>query len=223
MTNKLYSGTRNASSWAMRAWLALREQGIEFEEQIIDLRKPQRFKQLAEVGKISPPAAVPVLVTDTATIFDSSAIMEFASESGERSLLPDNPEQRARARSFVAWQHSGLSSICPRISFESSFYPDRRALTDDETADCRRLFTALEIELASNGGPFLFGELSLADLALTPTVIRLDAHNANFDEFPLTAKWFEAVLSLETVCEWLDEARPLPHIWFEDYLPDSSE
>lgn len=27
----LYSGTKNASSWAMRAWLALREAGIEFE------------------------------------------------------------------------------------------------------------------------------------------------------------------------------------------------
>jgi len=205
----------------MRAWLALREQGIEFEEQIIDLRKPQRFKQLAEVGKISPPAAVPVLVTGTATIFDSSAIMEFASESGERPLLPDDPEKRARARSFVAWQHSGLSGICPRISFESSFYPDRRALTDDELSDCRRLFTATESELASNGGPFLFGELSLADLALTPTVIRLDAHNPIFDDFPLTAKWFEAVLSLDTVREWLDEARPLSHIWFEDYLPES--
>lgn len=28
----LYSGTRNASSWAMRAWLALREADIEFVE-----------------------------------------------------------------------------------------------------------------------------------------------------------------------------------------------
>ena len=87
MTYMLYSGTRNASSWAMRAWLALREQGIEFEEKIIDLRRPQRFKQLAMVGEFSPPAAVPVLVTDTKTIFDSLAIMEYASEIGERPLL----------------------------------------------------------------------------------------------------------------------------------------
>lgn len=203
----------------MRAWLALREQRIEFEEHIVDIRKPQRFKNLAKVGEFSPPAAVPVLVTDTTTIFDSSAIMEYASEQGEKSLLPADIQLRARARSFVAWQHSGLSNICPRLSFESSFYPDRRELTDDEKADCSRLFSVLENELATHGGPFLFGEFSLADIALAPTVIRLDAHNPDFDIWPLTKRWFEAVLSRKSVCDWVDEARPLPHIWFDDYMP----
>lgn len=220
MTYTLYSGTRNASSWAMRAWLALREQNIEFEERIIDLRKPQRFKQLAMVAEFSPAASVPVLVTDTATIFDSSAIMEFASEHGAQSLLPADLELRARARSFVAWQHSGLSSICPRLSFESSFYPDHRALIDEEISDCNRLFSVLENELLTHGGPYLFGELSLADLALAPTVVRLDSHNPSFEAWPQTARWFEHVLSRAAVCEWLDEARSLPHIWFDDYLPD---
>jgi glutathione S-transferase len=204
----------------MRAWLALREQDIEFDERIIDLRRPQRFKQLALVGKFSPPAAVPVLVTDTTTIFDSLAIMEFASEYGEQPLLPADIELRARTRSFVAWQHSGLSNICPRLSFESSFYPDRRSLTDEEGADCNRLFAALEAELSNHGGMYLFGELSLADLALVPTVIRLDAHSPDFGAWPLTKRWFKTMLSRKSVCEWLDEARRLPHIWFDEYLPD---
>ena len=204
----------------MRAWLALREQNIEFEEQIINLRKPQRFNQLAMVGKFSPPAAVPVLVTDNTTIFDSLAIMEFASEHGEIPLLPADIGMRARSRSFVAWQHSGLSNICPRLSFESSFYPDRRALTDEESRDCDRLFAVLEDELSSNDGGYLFGEMSLADLALVPTVVRLDAHDPDFAAWPLTRRWFETVLSRETVREWLDEARVLPHIWFDDYLPE---
>lgn len=219
MTSILYSGTRNASSWAMRAWLALREQNIEFEERIIDLRKPQRFNQLATIGKFSPPAAVPVFVTDTTTIFDSLAIMEFASERGAKSLLPADSELRARSRSFVAWQHSGLSNICPRLSFESSFYPDRRALTGEEISDCDRLFAVLEDELSNHDGNYLFGELSLADLALAPTVVRIHAHNPDFSAWPLTMRWFEMVLSRATVREWLDEARPLPHIWFDDYLP----
>jgi len=215
----LYSGTRNASSWAMRAWLALRIQGIQFEERIIDLRRPQRFKELARVGEISPAAAVPVLVTDTTTIFDSMAIMEFASEHGDNPLLPADAHSRARARSFVAWQHAGLSNICPRLSFESSFYPDRRAMTDDELSDCRRLFAALEAELEIHGGPYLFEELTLADLALAPTVIRLAAHKPEFAEWPLTERWFQAVADIEPVQEWLEDAYQLPHIWFDDYLP----
>jgi glutathione S-transferase len=220
MATILYSGTRNASSWAMRAWLALREQDIDFEERIIDLRKPQRFNQLATVGKFSPPAAVPVLVTDTTIIFDSLAIMEFASEKGETPLLPDDIELRARSRSFMAWQHAGLSNICPRLSFESSFYPDRRALTDAEISDADRLFAVLEEELSNHDGNYLFDELSLADLALVPTAVRLHAHGPDFGAWPRTQQWFESILARDTVCEWLNEARLLPHIWFDDYLPD---
>jgi hypothetical protein len=50
MTYVLSSGTRNASSWAMRAWLALRVQGIEFEERIIELRHPVALLFLAWVS-----------------------------------------------------------------------------------------------------------------------------------------------------------------------------
>ncbi|MGA9573098.1 MAG: glutathione S-transferase family protein [Lysobacterales bacterium] len=220
MTYKLYSGTKNASSWAMRAWLALREQAIDFEEHIVDLRKPQRFEELAKIGEISPSRSVPVLVTKSATIFDSSAIMEFASEQGKQPLLPVNSALRARVRSFVAWQHSGLSGICPRLSFESAFYPKRRELLDEETSDCNRLFSAFENELTAHGGPYLFGDLTLADLAFAPTVVRLDAHKPVFENSPQTKRWFEAVLSRDSVREWLEEARNLPHIWLDGYLPN---
>ena len=220
MVDILYSGTKNASSWAMRAWLALKEQDLEFEERIIDLREPQRFEELATIGKISPPSAVPVYVTETTTIFDSLSIMEFASEQGVKSLLPTDIGLRARARSYVAWQHSGLSNICSRLFFESSFYPERRALTESEVSDCNRLFAVLEKELSTHNGEYLFGDMSLADLALAPTVIRLNAHDPDFNGWPLTKRWFDAVLVRESVCEWLEEARLLPHIWFDEYLPD---
>ena len=221
MKHVFYSGTKNASSWAMRAWLALREQRIEFEERIIDLRKPQRFEQLARVGEFSPPAAVPVLIAGDTTIFDSLAIMEYASEHGETSLLPDDVMLRARSRSFLAWQHSGLSNLCPRISFESAFYPDRRTLTDDEIADCDRLFAALEAELERHDGEYLFGPLSLADLALTPTVVRLAAHEPDFGAWPRTKRWFDSVLSRDTVREWLRNARALPPVRLDDYRTDA--
>lgn len=218
MTTVFYSGTKNASSWAMRAWLALREQGIEFEERIVDLRKPQRYDQLARVGEFSPPAAVPVLITDEVTIFDSLAIMEYASELGATPLLPQDRELRARARSFLAWQHAGLSGLCPRLSFESAFYADRRAMTSTEEDDCARLFTALEAQLDANaGGPYLCGDLSLADLALVPTVVRLDAHTPAFAAWPLTQRWFEAIMSRDSVREWLTEAHTLPPVLLDDY------
>lgn len=218
MARTLYSGTRNASSWACRAWLALREAGIDFEEEVVDIRRPQRFANLARIGEFSPPAAVPVMVDDGTVIFDSLAIMEYANELGGGALLPADPKRRARARSLLAWQHSGLSGICGRLSFESAFYPDRRAMTDDEITQATRLFKVWEAELTDSGGPWLAGTLSLADLAFVPTVVRLIAHAPDLSAFALTQAWCDCLLARPTVQEWMREAATLPPVRLDDYL-----
>lgn len=219
MTNAiLYSGTKNASSWAMRAWLALRAAQFDFQERVVDIRRPQRFANLEQIGLFSPPAMVPVLVLDEQVIFDSLAIMEFANDVSGGNLLPACTTMRAQARSIVAWQHSGLSSICSRISFESSFYPFKRALTVDETAECDRLFTLLDQTLQQCGGPYLFGTVSLADFALVPAVIRLTRHRVDLRRWPVVGSWANKLLRHQDVTEWMAEADELPHIWFDDYL-----
>lgn len=216
----LYSGTRNASSWAMRAWLALREAAFDFEERVVDIRRPQRFANLAKIGTFSPPAAVPVLVVGDDVIFDSMAIMEFANELSSGKLLPADLRQRARARSILAWQHSGLSGICPRLSFESAFYRFKRAMTEREQADADRLFAHLEPVLRGSGGPYLFGSLSLADLALVPTVVRLLGNGVGLDRWPLVARWMRALLDRDSVRAWIEEAVALPPVWDDSYLLD---
>ena len=213
-----YSGTKNASSWAMRAWLALRAADFPFREEVIDIRRPQRFQNLRRIGQFSPPAAVPVLVVDENVIFDSLAIMEFANDVSGNRLLPEDTISRARARSIVAWQHSGLSAICARISFESSFYPSKRALTADEVAQCARLFNLLDYELRLSGGPWLFGDISLADFMLVPAMVRLTRHRIDLSAWPRVKDWTNALLSYEHVAEWMAKADQLPHIWLEDYL-----
>jgi glutathione S-transferase len=215
---KLYSGTKNASSWAMRAWLALKEAGVPFEEEVVDIRRPQRFANLTAIGRFSPPAMVPVLVHGDIVVFDSLAIMEYANDLGGGKLLPGSIEQRAQARSILAWQHSGLSNICPRISFESAFYPLKRKLSSHEQDEADRLLAALENSLSRSGGPYLFGALSLADLALVPTVLRLSRHEVGLLAARRVASWIMAVLELDSVREWVNEADGLPPIWDDDYL-----
>jgi glutathione S-transferase len=217
MARTLYSGTRNASSWAFRAWLALKETGIHFDEEVVDIRQPQRIENLARIRGFSPPGAVPVLVDGGTVIFDSLAIMEYANELAGGSLLPEDIRERAQARALLAWQHAGLSGLCPRLSFESAFYPDRRAMTDAERADAARIFEAWEQALERSGGPFLAGALSLADLAFVPTVVRLQAHAPDLAPWPHAAQWMEALLARSSVREWMDEARALPPVRLDDY------
>jgi glutathione S-transferase len=213
----LYSATRNASSWAFRAWLGLKEAGIEFEERLVDIRVPQRFDNLARIRAFSPPGAVPVLVEGDAVIFDSLAIMEYANDLAGGRLLPADPVARAQARSLLAWQHSGLSGLCGRLSFESAFYPDRRALTSSEQAEAERVFAAWESALHSSGGPWLAGALSLADLAFVPTVVRLLAHAPGLAAWPRTATWTVRLLGRPAVEEWMREARGQPPVYLDDY------
>ena len=217
MNRILYSGTKNASSWAFRAWLALKEQGIEFEERVVDIRKPQRLANLARIAEFSPPGAVPVLVDGDAIIYDSLAIMEYANDLGDGSLLPADIKLRAKTRSLVAWQHSGLSNLCPRLSFESSFYPDKRPMSSEEAADTRRLFDVLEETLQRSDGPFLTGALSLADLAFVPTLIRIMSHEPDSDAWPLTGTWYEQLLRRDSVKEWMQEASGLPPVLLDGY------
>ncbi|MEI7035690.1 glutathione S-transferase family protein [Fulvimonas yonginensis] len=218
----LYSGTRNASSWAMRAWLALREAEFPFEERMVDIRRPQRFANLARIARFSPSATVPALVLGETVVFDSLAIMELANDHAGGRLLPADPERRAVARSIVAWQHAGLSRICWRISFESAFYPWKRPLTPDEQGEVARLCAALEPVLAASGGPYLFGAVSLADFALAPAAVRLLRHRPDLAAWPATAAWMRELIASRWVAEWLRQADTLPHIWFDDYLPEAA-
>ncbi len=66
--------------------------------------------------------------------------MEYANDIGDGSLLPSDPLLRARARSFLSWQHAGLSGLCPRLSFKSAFYSDKRQMAKEEQTCAERSF-----------------------------------------------------------------------------------
>jgi glutathione S-transferase len=214
----LYIGTKNASTWALRAWLPMRELNIEFEEQVVDIRRPQRFANLAKIAEFSAPGAVPVLVDDGVVIFDSLAIMEYANDIGGGTLLPKDARLRAHARSLVAWVHSGMSDLCSSMSFESTFHKERHPLTETQADEVTRVFAIWEQELARSGGPFLVGDLSLADLTFVPTIRRLLSRGTSpaAAAWPLTQAWIERVMSRSSVKEWMQEAELLPPVISDD-------
>jgi hypothetical protein len=77
----------------------------------------------------------------------SLTVLEYAKDIVNISLLPADARRRARASSLLSWQHSGLSGICANLSYESSFYPEKRQRTADECSDANRLFEVWGNEL----------------------------------------------------------------------------
>lgn len=221
MSRVLYIGNKNASSWAFRAWLALKEQNIDFDEVLVDIRRPQRWQNLAQLGEFAPPASVPVLVDRESVIFDSLAIMEYAHDIGDGSLFPANPMAAAETRSWLAWQHAGLHKVCPCLSFESVFYPQKRSLSQDEIKSAEDLYLWWEKALCKSGGEYLFGDLSVADLALVPTVLRLTSHHSIAAHWPNARYWAERLINRPHVQQWLSSARAEAPIYLPGYYGDS--
>ncbi|MBN7823915.1 glutathione S-transferase N-terminal domain-containing protein [Bowmanella dokdonensis] len=220
MARTLYVGNYNASSWAFRAWLSLKEAGIYFSEQMVDIRRPQRWENLARIGEFSPPAAVPVLVDDGTVIYDSLAIMEYANEMGGGVLLPGDIKRRAKARSFMAWQHSTFGRICPCLSFESSFYRDKKNLSTDEQGAIEKIYTLWQHALQDNEGDYLVGDYSLADMAFVPSVIRFSSHYQPDERWPLVRAWMDRLLTRPHVADWMGKAYDQEPIYLPGYRND---
>jgi glutathione S-transferase len=210
MSRVLYIGNKNASSWSLRAWLALREKGVEFEERVIDLFAPDRAPALA---RLSPTAQVPVLHDGEVIVFDSLAIMEYANDAFEGpALWPSDAGDRARARSLAAWMHSGLHELRKGMPFEGTFQKNPVAAPDAALREAARIAEAWERELTRSDGPYLFGALSLADLAFVPVIRRLRAHNFPIARYPRSAVWATELMTRPSVREWMAVAESLPPV-----------
>ncbi len=109
MSLTLVIGNRNYSSWSLRAWLYLRESGLEFEEIFISLHIGNWRE---EVSKYTPAGRVPVLIDDDITVWDTMAIMAYLLDRHPNAIgWPADPMEKALAQSISAEMHSGFLAI----------------------------------------------------------------------------------------------------------------
>jgi len=79
--------------------MVLHEKQIDFDIYEVDLRnKSEEFLSVSPYGK------VPVLVVNGTSLYESNVVNEYLDEVYEAPrLMPENPEQRALARSWMAF------------------------------------------------------------------------------------------------------------------------
>src|SRR5690606_26183144 len=124
------------SSWSLRAWLALRHFGIDFEEEQF-LLSGEGWQE--KIRARSPSGRVPVLIDGELAIPETIAILEYLHDRyPAKGIWPSQRVERARARAIAAEMHGGftaLRSAAPmnlRASHPGKVDPDRIA------ADLRR-------------------------------------------------------------------------------------
>jgi len=208
---KLFIGNKNYSSWSMRAWVLMRQFGIDFEEVMVrfDGFSPDSiFKK--RIGEISPAGQVPVLVDADLAVWDTLAIAEYLAERfPEIPMWPRHPAHRARARSICAEMHGGFSALrsaCP-MNIEARLpevgalaWRDRPAVR----ADVARIVRMWSELLREHQGPMLFGHFTIADAYYAPVVMRLMTYNLPVP--PDISLYMARVAQLDGVRAWIDGA-----------------
>jgi len=204
MKPKLIIGNKNYSSWSLRAWLLLKESGIEFDEHRIVLDTDTSAKEIAAFSKAG---RVPILQLGDLAVWDSLAIAETVAERWpEKQLWPADPDERALARSISAEMHSGFFQLreCMPMNCRAMGrkvpLPDELGDDIDRVieiwADCHRHF--------GDRGGWLFGDFSIADAMYAPVVLRLRTYGINLPE---SAGFYpHRLLESTAMQEWLAAA-----------------
>lgn len=175
---ELIVGPRLFSTWSLRPWLVLRRAGAVFETREVWYRSEA---EKAELRRLSPSGFVPLLKVEGETLWDTLAISEWAAERYPKAKLwPVDPTARALARSATAEMHSGfhaLRDLCgmgpdhPMAGEARAEAPSDPGL-DRDLARLVVLWTQMR-ERFGAGGPWLFGDWSIADAFFTPVAARV--------------------------------------------------
>ena len=202
---QLVIGNKNYSSWSLRPWLGLKVAGIEFEEILLPLYgEDTRSKRLIW----SPTGKVPLLKTAEGPVWDSLAIAEYLAEAfPQAQLWPAAAYARAVARSVCAEMHSGFVALRTHLPMNLCRDQALAGLPADAQADIQRV-CALWAECRARfgqGGPFLFGQASIADAFYAPVASRLRSYRV---ELPVAAAaYVDSIYQWPAFQRWLHAAR----------------
>ena len=207
---RLVIGNKNYSSWSMRPWVLLRHFGIGFDEIKLRFDFTPGSPFYRELARYTPAARVPVLLVDDFAVWDTLAIAETVADLQPKlAIWPRDPMQRARARSLAAEMHAGFSALrrhCP-MNIEAALpaVGAQVLATEGQVGrDLARIDGMWCEQLATSGGPFLFGDFGAVDAYYAPVAARVRCYG-----LPLSAPargYVERLWAAPGVVAWVTDA-----------------
>ena len=207
---KLLIGDPAFSTWSLRPWLVLKRCGAAFETEIVRLDRDDTFEA---IRKRSPNGKVPALLVEGEVIWDSLSIAVWCAERWpDKGLWPSEPKARWLCRSAVCEMHSAFGALRTHMGMgpDHPMIGDSRADTPDDPdlhSDLRRM-----VELWRDmrgrfgaGGPYLFGQWSIADAFFAPVATRMrhwQVDLAAYGDDGTAAAYRDALLNEPMFLEW---------------------
>ena len=174
MSYDLYLGDRTFSSWSLRGWLMFEKFNIPCRTHMVGLYRGTLRDDLAD---LAPARLVPVMrCPDGTVVGETAAMAETLAECHPGAgLWPSEAPARALARWLVAEMHAGFGALrndCPmQLEHRYQGFAPSAAVR----ADLARLQELWQLARARHGagGPWLFGDYSLADVFFAPVAARI--------------------------------------------------
>jgi glutathione S-transferase len=198
--------SRNYSSWSLRGWLLAKIAGLEFETVMLPI---DDASARAELLLLSPSFLTPCLTYDGIQVWDTLAIGEFLNEVlPEAGLLPADRAERSRCRSICGEMHSGFANLRAALPMNLKARHPGFKVWAGAQSDVDRITRIWREQLAASAGPFLFGELTMADAMYAPVCTRFLTYDVALDS--VCAGYRDRILSLPYMRDWTAEALKEP-------------
>jgi glutathione S-transferase len=199
--------SKNYSSWSLRGWLLARFAGLEFSEKLLP---PDDASARAELLLLAPSILVPCLTHNGVTVWDTLAIAEYLNEvKPHAGLLPADRVARAHCRSVCGEMHSGFVSLRSALPMNlKGHYPGYKVWSRAQ-ADIERVLQIWQQCLATYGGPYLFGERSMADAMYAPVVTRFKTYDVRMSD-PACLAYCLQIMAMPEMQEWIGAAQREP-------------
>ncbi len=205
-TAVLTISSKNYSSWSLRGWLLCKMSGLEFEEESLSSDDPSTR---AELLLLSPSFLVPCLQHDNVKVWDTLAIAEYLAEIRPKAgILPRDLAARAHCRAVSGEMHSGFHNLRSALPMNLKAQLPGFSVWTGAQADVDRVLAIWRECLAAYGGPYLFGELSLADAMYAPICTRFLTYDVPLQ--PDCAAYCDTIMSWPAMAEWIAAAKLEP-------------
>ncbi|MGA2396239.1 MAG: glutathione S-transferase family protein [Candidatus Lustribacter sp.] len=198
--------SKNYSSWSLRGWLLCKFAGLAFQEAVVPSDDPA---VRAELLLLSPSFLVPRLTYRKIAVWDTIAIAEFLNDLKPKAgLLPKERAAAALCRSICGEMHGGFYNLRSALPMNLKGRHPGFKVWPGAQADVNRITTIWNLCLETYGGPFLFGERTMADAMYAPVATRFRTYDVPLDT--VCAAYAEHVLNLPEMLEWTAAALAEP-------------
>ena len=199
--------SKNYSSWSLRGWLLARFAGLDFNESMV---AADDAGARAEILLLAPSILVPCLTHDKVKVWDTLAIAEYLNEIKPKAgLLPADRAARAHCRAVCGEMHSGFTSLRSALPMNLKGHFPGYKVWSRAQSDIERVLEIWTECLEQYGGPFLFGERSMADAMYAPVVTRFKTYDVRMSDKKLI-EYCLRVLAMPEMQEWTAAALAEP-------------